>query len=340
MLPAKPRYINLSLTYLCNGRCQMCDNWKRYRSQPQKLAEELSLRDYKNFFENNKDWLSDLKHLGIAGGEPFLRKDLVNLVKIVRQQLPKVSIGLQSNGLNPKEISRSLGEIIKFYPQITLAVSLDGISETHDKIRGVKGAYKKVLETISLAKKAGVKEISCGMTIQEENYDEILEVREVVEGLGAEFSCFLADQGEYYNTKSKNSLSKRAKNSIIRSLEVFPGDYYLDNLRLQLLGKRKRQLPCYSGWTSLVIDPYGEVRPCVLRSDSFGNIKKQALKKILSGQRAKEIRKKIKKCTCWSICEISTSAVVDPWDVGKWFLFYAKKREFLKNIWPKKNRLS
>lgn len=338
-MPAKPRYINLSLTYLCDSRCQMCDNWKRYQNQPQKLAEELSLQDYKNFFGDNKGFLSDLKHLGIAGGEPFLRKDLVNLVKTVRRQLPKVSIGLQSNGLNPKEISQSLREIIKFYPQITLAVSLDGISETHDKIRGVKGAYKKVLETISLAKKAGVKEISCGMTIQEENYDEILEVKGVVEGLGAEFSCFLADQGEYYNTKSKSGLSKKARSSIIRSLESFRGDYYLDNLRLQLLGKRKRQLPCYSGWTSLVIDPYGEVRPCVLRSDSFGNIKKRALKEILTGEEAREIRKKIKKCSCWSICEISTSAVVDPWDVGKWFLFYANKKEFLSNIRSKENRL-
>lgn len=340
MLPAKPRYINLSLTYLCNSRCQMCDNWKRYLDQPRKLREELSLQDYEKFFWDNKNWLSDLKHLGIAGGEPFLRKDLVSLVKIIRCELPKVSIGLQSNGLNPKEIARSLSEIIRFYPQITLAVSLDGISGTHDKIRGVEGAYKKVLETISLAKKAGVKEISCGMTIQEENYDEILKVKEVVERQGAEFSCFLADQGEYYNKKSKTGLSERAKKSITQSLRTFSGDYYLDNLRLQLEGKRKRGLPCYSGWTSLVIDPYGEVRPCVLRSDSFGNIKKQALEEILTGGRAREIREKIKKCTCWSICEISTSAVVDPWDVGKWFLFYAEKRKFLRNIWSKENRLS
>lgn len=339
MLPTKPRYINLSLTYLCNGRCQMCDNWKRYLDQPQKLKEELSLKDYEKFFQNNKEWLSDLKHLGIAGGEPFLRNDLVNLVKTVRQTLPWVLIGLQSNGLTPERIFQSLKEITKFYPEITLAVSLDGISETHDKTRGVRGAYKKALETISLAKKAGVKEISCGMTIQENNFNEILKVKEVVEKTGAEFSCFLADQGEYYNKKSKNSLSRKAKESIIQSLKAFSGDYYLDNLRLQLQEKRKRQLPCYSGWTSLVIDPYGEVRPCVLRSDSFGNIKKQALKEILAGEKARKIREKIKKCTCWSICEISTSAVVDPWDVGKWFLFYAKKREFLRNIRSKENRL-
>lgn len=318
----------------------MCDNWKRYLNQPLKLKDELSLKDYEKFFQNNKDWLSDLKHLGIAGGEPFLRNDLVDLVKSVRHALPWVSIGLQSNGLTPEKIAQSLDEIIKFYPEITLAVSLDGISETHDKIRGIKGAYEKVLKTISLARKAGVREISCGMTIQENNFNEILKVKEIAEREGAEFSCFLADVGEYYNKKEKGGLSERAKKSVIQSLKSFRGDYYLDNLRLQLEGKRKRKLPCYSGWTSLVIDPYGEVRPCVLRSESFGNIKKQSLKEILAGNKAKKIREKIKKCTCWSICEVSTSAVVDPWDVGKWVLFYGNKKEFLKQFRGKIGRFT
>ncbi|MGB9637580.1 MAG: radical SAM/SPASM domain-containing protein, partial [Microgenomates group bacterium] len=269
--PVKPWYINLSLTYLCNGRCQMCGNWKRYLDQPQKLNDELSFKDYEKFFQNNKDWLSDLKHIGIAGGEPFLRTDLVSLVELIHRELPKVSIGLQSNGLFPEKIGHSLSEIVKFYPEITLAVSLDGIGKTHDKIRGIKGAYQKVLKTIELAKKAGVKEISCGMTIQEDNFKEIPKVKEVVENQGAEFSCFLADAGEYYNTKRRSDLGGKAKKSVIQSLKNFRGDYYLDNLRLQMEGKRKRSLPCYSGWTSLVIDPYGEIRPCVLRSDSFGN---------------------------------------------------------------------
>ena len=338
-MPIKPWYINLSLTYMCNGRCQMCDNWKRYLEHPQKLKEELTLKDYQKFFQNNKEWLSDLKHIGIAGGEPFLRTDLLALVKLIRCELPKVSIGLQSNGLFPEKISQDLVAISKFYPEITLAVSLDGIGKTHDKIRGIKGAYKKVLKTISLAKKAGVKEISCGMTVQEDNFKEILQVKELVEEKGAEFSCFLADAGEYYNTQKSSYLSKKARKSVIKSLKNFRGDYYLDNLRLQMEGKRKRKLPCYSGWTSLVIDPYGEIRPCVLRPESFGNIKKQSLAEILAGRNAKEIRQSIKKCSCWSICEVTTSAVVDPWDVVWWFLRYADKKEFAKSLLAKRRRL-
>jgi len=75
-----------------------------------------------------------------------------------------------------------------------------------------------------------------------------------------------------------------------------------------------------------------------LRFDSFGNIKKQSLAEILTNDNTRKIRAEIKKCSCWSICEVSTSAVVDPWDVGKWFLFYANKKEFLKQFQGKIGR--
>ncbi len=330
--PARPWYLNLSFTYKCNSRCVMCDNWKRYRNNSAKEKEELTLKDYEKFFSENDYWLSDLRHIGIAGGEPFLRPDLVDLVKTIRKYLPKVSIGLQTNGLFPEKTGQTLKEIIKFYPQITLGVSLDGIGETHDKIRGIKGAYEKVLKTIDMAKTVGVKEITAGMTILQDNYKEIPLVEKALKEKGVSFSCFLADEGEYYNKKEKSSLDDKAKDSIIDSLKNYRGDYYLDNLRLQLQGKRKRELPCYSGWTSLVIDPYGEVRPCVLKFDSFGNIKEASMENILTGDKAGQVREKIKKCSCWSICEATTSAVVDPWDVIKWFLFYADKKKFLHSM--------
>lgn len=318
----------------------MCDNWKRYKDDTKKINKELTLKDYETFFSKNDYWLSDLRHIGIAGGEPFLRPDLIDLVRAIRQILPKVSVGLQTNGLFPEKISQALEEIIKFYPQITLGVSLDGVGKTHDAVRGIKGAYEQVLKTIDLAKMLGVKEITAGMTILQNNYKEIPLVEKTLKERGVPFSCFLADEGEYYNKKEKSGLDREAKKSIIASLKNYRSDYYLDNLRLQLEGKRKRELPCYSGWTSLVIDPYGEVRPCVLRFDSFGNIKEQSLGNILMGEQTRKVREQIKKCSCWSICEVTTSAVVDPWDVFKWFIFFADKSKFLKEFWSKRTRYS
>lgn len=340
LLPVKPIFINFPITYLCNSKCSMCDIWKRYSQHPKELKDELTIADLKKIFNNNKEWLSSVRHVGITGGEALLRPDIVEIIKLFRSQLPKAEIGIQTNGLKPDLIEEKLKKILKFYPQLSLAVSLDGLEKTHEKVRGIKGAFNNALQTIKIAHENGIKDITTGMTISEKNYSEVLDVSRVSSKNNCEFSCFLTDEGEYFNNQGKVAgLSTKAKKEVIGVLKNFSYHYYMDNLRLQLLNKRKRELPCYSGWTSLVIDPFGEVKPCILRSESFGNIKNQPLKEMLTNQKAREIRKKIKKCSCWSQCEVSTSAVTDPWDVIKWFIFYANKGEFIRKMLPKLSRL-
>lgn len=339
-IPVKPIFINFPITYLCNSRCSMCDIWKRYKDHPKQFKDELTYEDLKIFLRRNKNWLSEVRHVGITGGEPFMRSDIVEIIKLFRKELPKADIGIQTNGLDPALVEKQLKNILDFYPKLSFAVSLDGLSKTHEEVRGIKGAFEKALTTIKMAQSYGVGDITTGMTISEKNYGEVLKVSEVAEKNNCEFSCFLSDEGEYFNNQGKLAgLSLKAKDNVIQTLKKFSYHYFMDNLRLQMEGKRKRQLPCYSGWTSLVIDPFGEVKPCILRSESFGNIKKDSLKKMLTSKRAKEIREKIKKCTCWCQCEVSTSAVVDPWDVVSWFLFFADKRKFIKKMLPKLNRI-
>ncbi|MCL5090436.1 MAG: radical SAM protein [Patescibacteria group bacterium] len=318
----------------------MCDNWKRYREEPEKIKEELTFAQIGRFVKNNKDWLGNLKHIGLSGGEPLLRKDLVDIIRLFREELPWVKVGLQTNGLLPQPAQKVLSAILAFYPELSLAVSLDGLEKTHDQIRGVKGGYARVIKTIKIAQELGVKEISAGMTVTEKNYEEIMDVKKIVEEFGLEFAFYPADSGDYYHRKRAKSLfPQKIKESLLSAFALFPGDYFRDNFRLQLLGKRQRKLPCYSGLTSFVIDPYGEVKPCVLRNESLGNIKNEPLQKILTGEKAKKIRQEIKKCSCWSLCEVSTSAILDPWDVLFWFLFYANKRKFWQGFKEKQLRL-
>ena len=110
-------------------------------------------------------------------------------------------------------------------------------------------------------------------------------------------------------------------------------------------GKRKRELPCYSGFTSLVIDPYGNVKPCILKTkgindDIFGNIKTSPLRAILTSSKAQVIRNHVKKCSCWCQCEVSSSAIFAPFDVMKWFVFYCPdKKGFIAHILNKHKRI-
>jgi MoaA/NifB/PqqE/SkfB family radical SAM enzyme len=180
------------------------------------------------------------------------------------------------------------------------------------------------------------------MTLNAHNYREIKQVKSLTDKLGAEFSCFLPERAEYFNNKNfPDDLTSEMRQEISISLrELFGYHYYMDNLRLLIDKKRLRGLGCYSGYTSLVIDPYGEVRPCILVADSFGNIRRESLPELLSSPRAASLRKKIKSCTCWCQCEVSASAVVDPQDVISWFLFRCKdKRGFLKELQHKFSQL-
>lgn len=342
-LPIKPKFINFLITYQCNSRCIMCGIWKTYRGKggKQKLETELTKSEILSFFRKNKDFLSELSHIGFTGGEVTMRQDMVEIIRGIKKILPKVEMGFQTNGLLPKKVEKMLKEIISFYPDFSLAVSLDGLKKTHEETRGIKGSFERSLETIRLAKALGIKRITCGMTLNEDNYKQMEEVRALSEDLGVEFTCSLPDKAGYFNNIDYDfDFKKPTLKKIIKLLQKnFPGHYFVDNLKLQMEGKRKRRLPCYSGFTSIVLDPYGNVKPCILLNDSFGNIKKEkSLEKLLYNEETKPLREKIRNCSCWNQCEVSTSAVVSYWDVIWWFLFYCKERKvFAKQVF---NRLS
>ncbi len=339
-LPVQPRFINFLLTYKCNAQCLMCNIWDIYRNKPQQAQQELTINQIERFLSANQRFLAKLMHVGFTGGEPLtMRADFVQIVRLFRKYLPRTALGAQTNGLNPELVRDKLKQILEFYPKFSLAVSLDGIGDTHNQMRGKDDAFSCALKTISYAKELGVKRITCGMTLTPDNYNQISQVKQIAEGLSCEFSCFLAEQAEYFNTQNQNNniLTQEQKQQIARELiKLFPQHYFMHNLGLILSNKRKPKIKCFSGFSSLVIDPYGNIKPCILKvkgiaNDIFGNIKYQSLEELLSSPKAKQIKQKIKQCSCWCQCEVSSSAIVWPMDVLGWFLFRCgAKRQFLR----------
>jgi len=94
----------------------------------------------------------------LHGGEPTLRKDIKEIYKIVIQSCPKVnSITLSTNGLDPRLVDKRIEEILSSINpnaiQLTFTVSIDGLREAHEKIRGVKGSFDRTIETVKVLKK-------------------------------------------------------------------------------------------------------------------------------------------------------------------------------------------
>ena len=95
-----------------------------------------------------------LMHLTVTGGEPFIRKDFVEIIdNIIKSSgVPRVSIN--SNGFYKDRIQNFIPQLINKHKdtEFTLSISIDGPEEIHDKVRAFKGAYKKALETIAVMK--------------------------------------------------------------------------------------------------------------------------------------------------------------------------------------------
>ena len=137
---------NYAIVYV-DGRCNMHCSFCCYAAMDARNSSNIMPKDWGNTFKRAKSLL----HLTITGGEPFLRKDLTEIISeiINNSGVPRVSI--KSNGFYLKRIKEYIPELIKRHKntEFTLSISLDGPKDIHDKVREFKGAYDKVVETIN-----------------------------------------------------------------------------------------------------------------------------------------------------------------------------------------------
>src|SRR5271157_4975041 len=134
----KPYKLNYAITYRCNSRCRTCSIWK------QKPENELTLNEIGEFARKNRSF----KWIELTGGEPFLRGDIVEIVRTFKENSPGLYLlTMPTNSLcNPDKEVAEITEMIKLgIPKIAITVSLDGNKEMHDSIRGIPGNYDRAL---------------------------------------------------------------------------------------------------------------------------------------------------------------------------------------------------
>ena len=169
---SRPSQIWLKLTERCNCRCLMCDIWKKNRD----ARGELSTEEWKKVLLGLRQWLGK-RHIWFTGGEPFLRKDCIELIQYGSSL--GLSIGVITNGilLKPEQMSRLIDSGLKEYH-----VSIDSMTpEIHDHLRGIQGAYKLAVRNVLALKKALVDsgksmKIVIKTIILRQNLNEILPI--------------------------------------------------------------------------------------------------------------------------------------------------------------------
>ena len=305
-----------SITSKCDSKCKTCNIWK------QKSGDDLTKEEWKKIIRNIGNaplWIT------ITGGNQFLREDLSEIVGyILKYNRPRI-INFPVSGTLPKlvveQIKKVLIEIKGKRVKLILNISLDGINELHDNIRGVKGAFKKTIKTFKELKKLQEKYpnliIGIYTIISKYNVKHINEVMDfITKNLKPDHhSIEIAEKSrELFNIKqnfvpSKNISIKvvdkyiryisNSKKLILKFKNFFRRRYYINVKKILL--RNKEVIPCFAGIASIQISPTGKVWQCCTKADIMGDLRKENydFRKIFFGKKADKIRRKIKREHCF-----------------------------------------
>ena len=289
-IPIAPKSAGILVTHNCNSRCITCNMWRN------KSTNELSLTDINDILTQFKDM--GIVSTGFEGGEALLRKDFPQIVGKAHE-LGFEHIGLTTNGLL---LTRSKAENLIQKGLTSIGVSIDGIGETHDFVRGIKGAYEKSMraleELVSLRdSKYPELDLSMGSILMQPTIDQFLSLVDLAHRLRVDFSLQLIDDSPIlFKGIDRTSLwideqnkldslidelhSLKKVNSALKSTPHTKLEY----ARKYFSDPKRADISCYLGYLLIYIDTHGEVYPGCWSLGSVGNLREKSLKEIIESQ--------------------------------------------------------
>ncbi len=303
------------VTYRCNGHCTMCSRYK----EPSCPEDELTLETIRR--------LPPMYFTNITGGEPFLREDLRDIVKELYQKSDRIVIS--TNGY----FSERIIELCKEFPQLGIRISIEGLEETNNAIRGLDDGFRRGYETLKVLQSMGMKDIGFGMTIQDRNAAELLQLYHLSDELGMEFAT-ASLHNSFYFVETGNCIHDRPM--VAQKLELLVNELlrsqspkkwfraYFNHGLINYIYSQKRLLPCDMSFDTFFIDPFGDVMPCNGTREKLvmGNLNRQSWDELWNSSEAEKVRWEVRNCqrNCWMIGSVSPAMHKYIWVPGWWVL--------------------
>jgi len=306
----------LVTNYSCNFDCTMCDLKLRDRELRDKGLRELDTNAMKRVLEAFAGL--GVSGVGFTGGEPLLRKDIFELLAYTKT-LGMIS-HLNTNGSLVND--ENAGKIIATGVD-SINISLDGArAETHDAIRGVPGAFERVMAAAGRINAARSKQskpvrLKTVAVLQEGNIDEVPEMIRLAGDLGVDCVEFIPRQQFLSGPEQQHAAAPAFLQKVGRAVDDLLGleqtGVRLENSRthLKLISRSFRNEPsplkCFAGYNSVAVDCYGEIYPCVPWYNwrrAAGNIREKELADVWYSREYDEVRKEIRNCRkCYLNCQ-------------------------------------
>lgn len=287
-------------TYRCPMRCMMCNIWDNPTDPKKEFKPELLRK------------LPRLNLVNLTGGEAFVRNDLAEIIEVLFTKTDRVVIS--TSAWNEDRVA----DIASRFPRLGFRVSIEGLSQKNDELRGRPGGFDRGLRTLLRLRRMGIKDIGFGITVSNNNSADMLWLYELARELRLELAT-AAFHNSYYFHKDDNRITNvdevkaNFEELLNRQLrEKHPKAWFraLFNLGLiNYIDGGKRMLPCEAGTENFFIDPYGEVLPCngmeaKYWHASMGNLHDfPDFMSLWNGEQARVVRQKVATCpkNCWMI---------------------------------------
>jgi MoaA/NifB/PqqE/SkfB family radical SAM enzyme len=286
---AMPLYFVFFVTDHCEAKCKHCLLGDNHGS-----TDELTLDEIEKFSET----MSPILFLLLTGGDPFLRDDLYEIVNIFYRNNRTANLGMPTNGFTTTKVVEVMEKVLENFPDMDTAIdiSIDGIGEDHDNIRGVPGLFDKAVWTYKelekLTKKFPNFNLNVAVTVSKFNEDKLLELYDylkkelkvkTINQLLTRGSPRVAEAGDVDMKKYDKFCSLLERDTRLSELPGYGGYPFSDlvnsmkNIRQKIISdivtEKRRKIPCYAGKLSCVMFSKGDVYPCELLSESIGNIR-------------------------------------------------------------------
>jgi MoaA/NifB/PqqE/SkfB family radical SAM enzyme len=318
LIRRKLKHLIVHVTNHCNFRCEHC--FVDFETNKRDLPTETYVRLAED--------AGSLFWLDIGGGEPFIRKDLAEIIGAFRCKI----VHIPSNGSLLPQMLYQLREIRRRQPaaEVLVGLSLDGLEPTHDRLRGHPGNYEEVWRAFDAIRELDPRiNIKITTVITNKNFSEILPLMRIVRERAADFHSVILLRGtppapdvtlpplrelrrvgpeisailEGYRY-GRTAVSAR----ILRNYHRF-----LWNVSLDVLEQQTQVIPCYAGRSHMVVWADGNVSSCEMLG-SVGNLKQERFRDVLAGEALRKQVRSIrdKECHCTHNCAMLTSILFNP----------------------------
>jgi len=251
-----------------------------------------------------------MRFANITGGEPFLRKDINEIGRIIAGKCKRATI--VTGGYFTKKVI----EFSKQNPTIGIRVSLEGLPHSSNKLRGLSKGYDHSMRTLLELAETGLKDVGFSITVSDENYQDLLHLYQLAKHLKWEFATAVV-HNSYYFHKLDNEFehADEIKREFGRLMKEFLRSRRIKNwYRAWFVGgiinkidNNRRLIKCAAAENFFYLDPFGEIRPCNVMEESLGNLKHASFEEIWNSEKAQVIRRKVNNCKhhCWMIGSVA-----------------------------------